>query len=98
MSRVSSAQLCGFAPGPTHQGCSVGESLVACVRFNRLGIWTPNLPHQKQTFLFIFAQTMFAEQLAKHNKNQIRYSYNAKCVSDKFSKGKPPSLKKSIMI
>jgi len=58
VSRVSGAQLvsgwagchewAGFATGLTHQGCSSGESLATYGRFNRLGIWTPYLPHQKQ--------------------------------------------------
>jgi len=30
---VSGAQLRGFAPGPTRQGCSGGESLAPCGRF-----------------------------------------------------------------
>jgi len=38
VSRVSSAHLRGFAPRPTHQGCSGGESLATCGRFDRLGI------------------------------------------------------------
>jgi len=33
MSRVSGAHLCGFASGPTLQGCSGGESLATCGRF-----------------------------------------------------------------
>jgi len=49
MSRVSGAHLRGFAPGPTHQGCSGGESLATCGRFDRLGNWNPYLPHQRQT-------------------------------------------------
>jgi len=46
VSRVSGAHLRGFASGPTHQGCSDGESLAMCGRFNRLGIW---IPYQRQT-------------------------------------------------
>jgi len=38
VSRVSGAHLRGFAPEPTHQSCSGGESLATCGRFNRLGI------------------------------------------------------------
>jgi len=49
-SRVSGAQLRGSAPGPTHQGSSGGESLTTSGRLDLLGIWTPYLPHQKQTF------------------------------------------------
>jgi len=33
VSRVSGAHLYGLAPGPTHQGCSGGESLATCGRF-----------------------------------------------------------------
>jgi len=36
VSRVSGVQLRGFAPGPTHQGCSGGESLATGGRFDRL--------------------------------------------------------------
>jgi len=48
----SGAHLQGFAPGPTFQVCSGGESLATCVRitrFDRLGIWNPYLPIQTQT-------------------------------------------------
>jgi len=38
--QVSGARLRGFAPGSTHQGCSGGESLATCGRFD---------PHQRQT-------------------------------------------------
>jgi len=44
VSRVSGAHFRGFAPRSTHQGCSGGESLATCGRFDRLGIWTPYLP------------------------------------------------------
>jgi len=54
VSRVSGAHPCGFAPGPTHQGCSGGESLAMCERFDRLGIWTPYLLHQKRTSYHLF--------------------------------------------
>jgi len=49
------AHLRGFAPMAqtgTHQGCSDlsdGKSLATCGRFDRLGIWTPYLPLQRQT-------------------------------------------------
>jgi len=49
VSRVTGTLLRGFAPRPTHQGCSGGESLAKCGRFDRLGIWTSYLPHQRQT-------------------------------------------------
>jgi len=49
VSRVSGAHLRGFAPGPILQGCSGGELLATCRRFDLLGIWTPHLPHQRQT-------------------------------------------------
>jgi len=44
VSRVSGAHLLGFAPGPTHQGCSSDGSLATCGRFDRLGQWNPYLP------------------------------------------------------
>jgi len=46
VSRVSGAHPRGFAPGPTYQGCSGGESLATCERLDRLGAWTPYLSHQ----------------------------------------------------
>jgi len=51
VSRVSGAHLRGFAPqqGPYNQGCNGGESLATYGRFDRLGIWTSYLPHQKRT-------------------------------------------------
>jgi len=42
-------QLRGFAPELTPQGCSGGESLATCGRFNWLGIYTLNIPYQKRT-------------------------------------------------
>jgi len=35
--------------GPHFKGCSDGESLATCGRFDRLGIWTPYLSDQKRT-------------------------------------------------
>jgi len=32
------------------QGCNGNKSLATCGRFDRLEIWTPYLPHQKQTY------------------------------------------------
>jgi len=48
MSRMSGAHLppLGFASVPTYQSCNGGKSLAMCGRFDRLGIWTPYLPHQ----------------------------------------------------
>jgi len=40
VSRVSGAQLRSFAPRPTHQGYSGGESLATCGRFIDLGFET----------------------------------------------------------
>jgi len=48
MSRVRGAHLRGFAPRPTHQGYSSGESLAKCRRSDRIGIWSPYLSQQKQ--------------------------------------------------
>jgi len=47
VSRVSDPfpRICARA----HKGCSGGESLAMCGRFERLEIWTPYFPHQKQT-------------------------------------------------
>jgi len=50
---MSGAHLRGFAPGLTLQVCSGGESLATCGRFDRLGIWTPYLLHQRQNFIEI---------------------------------------------
>jgi len=47
--RVSGAHLRCFAPWPTLCGCSGGESLATCERFDRIGIWTSCLPHQRHT-------------------------------------------------
>jgi len=43
--------------GP-QQDCSGGEPLATCVRFDRLEIWTPFLPHQRQTSYHLFHLTV----------------------------------------
>jgi len=42
---------CAYASAfcPHNQSCSGGESLSTYERFDRLGIWTPYLLHQKRT-------------------------------------------------
>jgi len=44
--RCPSPRLCARAH---NQGCSGGESLATCGRFDRFGIWIPYLPYQRQT-------------------------------------------------
>jgi len=48
--QVNGAHLHGFAPRTTHQGCNSSKTLAMCERFDKLGIRTPYLPHQRQTF------------------------------------------------
>jgi len=45
--RWLSPRLCARA---ILQGCNGSESLATCGWFNQIGIWTPYLPHPKQTF------------------------------------------------
>jgi len=47
MSRVSGAQLRGFASGPTHKGINGGESLATCGKLNGSGFE----PHTSRTSL-----------------------------------------------
>jgi len=63
VSRVSGAHLRGFAPGSTHQGCSGGELLATCGRFDRIEIWTPYIPHQKQTLPLFKYDSFFCQRL-----------------------------------
>jgi len=68
VSRVSGAQLRGFAPRSTHQGCSGDESLATCGEFDRLGIWTPYLPHQRlvQIMLYMWRNLAISMTFTKH--------------------------------
>jgi len=91
VSRVSGAHLRGFVPEPTHQGCNCGESLATCGRFDRLGIWTPYLPHQKQTLTICI---IWPVPRIYYNKIKITADY----IRNKWSSFKALKILHTILI
>jgi len=88
MSRVSGAHLRGFAPGSTHQGCNGSESLVTYGRFDRLGIWTPYLSHQKRTsYHFVLSDRSLNDlsQILLLSSNSVKFIINKIKIQNDFS-------------